>query len=132
METPINESLQTGSGTQVPVSDSKAGMIVVAVSLFVIGLIAGYLIGKSATPTSMVFTGTRICLSHRDPNVRTEECAIGLQTGPNTFYSLKYKDRTLERKILSDQVKITGKLIAEPSEKYISDGVIWVETIDEM
>lgn len=74
-------------------------------------------------PTAVLFTGEGkiVCLPHRDPNDRTEECTIGLLVSDGKYYGLKNLDQQmLAGGVLQtgQNVEITGMLRAAPRDRY--------------
>ncbi len=124
------------AGMPATTDSSKVGMIGLAIAMLVIGLVAGYVLGKSGSNQTPVltFTGTSLCLPHRgvkpgDP--QTMECMTGFRTDSGIYYAIRYDPRKIRRSGSDGgRIKITGKLTPYLDEKYISEGIIDVETIE--
>jgi len=77
--------------------------------------------------------GTLVCLPHRDMDgPQTLECAFGLRDMNGKYYSLVDTDPSLRNIIgipTNAQIEVMGNFKWQEDQKYISSGVIIIESI---
>jgi hypothetical protein len=88
---------------------------------------------QKGEPITVEAEGT--CLLHRDSNVATAECAMGIKTNNGTYYAIK--DSTSDYSLVSqiqtgERVRISGNLVIKEDEIYQSSGTLTVKAVEEL
>jgi hypothetical protein len=84
------------------------------------------------TTSDQTFTGEAVCLPHKDTTgAQTLECALGIKLDDGTYYGLR-SERNLDGFEVGKQLKVTGTLKAEESDRYQSVGTITVKQAAEL
>jgi hypothetical protein len=101
----------------------------------------------SPEPTDVVsqettLEGTYVCLPHTDPNIQTEECALGIKLNDGTYYALSMGDllggSTSIKFSTGTRIRVGGQVVpiemisSDQWSKYPVEGIMQVREIEQL